>query len=74
MSDTRSVTSLKLSPSVFLSTFQTAYEIRHVQECLRRGLVQSPLVTHAMTQDVLEMCDEIRRQWGLVYPFEQHRA
>ena len=50
------------------------YEIRHVQECLRRGLVQSPLVTHAMTQDVLEMCDEIRRQWGLVYPFEQHRA
>ena len=50
------------------------YEIRHVQECLRRGLVQSPLVTYAMTQDVLEMCDEIRRQWGLVYPFEQHRA
>lgn len=49
------------------------YEIRHVQECLRRGLVQSPLVTHGMTQDVLEMCDEIRRQWGLVYPFEQHR-
>ncbi len=40
----------------------------------RWGLVQSPLVTHAMTQDVLEMCDEIRRQWGLVYPFEQHRA
>ena len=50
------------------------YEIRHVQECLHRGLVQSSLVTHAMTQDVLEMCDEIRRQWGLVYPFEQHRA
>ena len=47
------------------------YEIRHVQECLRQGLVQSPLVTHAMTRDVLEMCDEIRRQWGLVYPFER---
>jgi AcrR family transcriptional regulator len=49
------------------------YEIRHVQECLRQGLIQSPMVTHAMTRDVLEMCDEIRRQWGLVYPFEQHR-
>lgn len=47
------------------------YEIRHVQYCLRQGLAQSPLVTHAMTRDVLEMCDEIRRQWGLVYPFER---
>jgi predicted dehydrogenase len=50
------------------------YEIRHVQECLRQGLTQSPLVTHAMTHDVLKMCDEIRRQWGLVYPFEQQVA
>ena len=47
------------------------YEIRHVQDCLRRGLTQSPLVTHAMTRDVLAMCDELRRQWGLVYPFEE---
>ncbi len=48
------------------------YEIRHVQDCLRRGLKQSPLVTHVMTRDVLRMCDEIRRQWGLVYPFEMN--
>ena len=47
------------------------FEIRHVQDCLNKGLVQSPLVTHEMTRDVLEMCDEIRRQWGLVYPFER---
>lgn len=46
------------------------YEIRHVQDCLRRGLSQSPLVTHVMTREVLQMCDEIRRQWGMVYPFE----
>ena len=46
------------------------FEIRHVQDCLRKGLTQSPLVTHAMTRDVLAMCDELRRQWGLVYPFE----
>ena len=47
------------------------YEIRHVNECLRKGLTESPLVTHAMTRDVLRMCDEIRAQWGLVYPFEK---
>ena len=47
------------------------FEIRHVQDCLHRGLTQSPLVTHAMTRDVLSMCDELRGQWGLVYPFER---
>ena len=47
------------------------YEIRHVQDCLNRRLTQSPFVTHEMTRDVLWMCDEIRRQWGLVYPFER---
>ena len=46
------------------------FEIRHVNECLRNGLKESPLLTHAMTSDVLKMCDEIRKQWGLVYPFE----
>ena len=42
------------------------FEIRHVQECLRQGLTESPLVTHAMTREVLEMCDEIRRQWDSI--------
>ena len=47
------------------------YEIRHVQECLSRGLKESPLVTYEMTANVLKMCDEARAQWGLVYPFEK---
>ncbi len=47
------------------------FEIRHVQDCLNRGLIESPLITHEMTRDVLVMCDDIRRQWGLVYPFER---
>ncbi len=39
------------------------FEIRHVQECLRSGLMESPLVRHEMTHDVLTMCDIIRGQW-----------
>ena len=27
-------------------------------------------MTFEMTRDVLRLCDEIRKQWGLVYPFE----
>ena len=39
------------------------FEIRHVQECLRHGLLESPLVSHEKTYDVLKMCDIIRSQW-----------
>ena len=39
------------------------FEIRHVQECLRKGLTESPLVTWDMTGNVLKACDEIRGQW-----------
>ena len=48
------------------------YEIRHVNDCLCQGLTESPLVTHEMTRNVLKMCDKLRMQWGLVYPFEKH--
>ena len=47
------------------------FEIRHVNECIRKGITESPLVTHEMTRDVLKMCDVVRAQWGLIYPFER---
>ncbi|MBQ6520465.1 MAG: Gfo/Idh/MocA family oxidoreductase [Anaerolineaceae bacterium] len=46
------------------------FEISHMQECLREGLTESPVVTHAMTESVLLQCDILREQWGLKYPFE----
>ena len=46
------------------------YEIRHVNECLRQGLKESPLIPHACTRTVLKTCDELRKQWGLSFPFE----
>ena len=46
------------------------YEIEHVHACLDQGLTQSPVMTHAVSQRVMAVCDEIRRQIDLVYPFE----
>lgn len=45
-------------------------EFDHVVEEIRAGLIESPLVPHAATLDVLRIMDECRRQMGLVYPFE----
>jgi predicted dehydrogenase len=44
------------------------YEIRHVNECLRKNLVESDIMGWEKTERTLEICDRLRSQWNLVYP------
>ena len=44
------------------------YELRHVNACLRDGKKESPVMTWQASHDILSQCDELRRQWNLVYP------
>ena len=46
------------------------YEISEVARCLRAGLLESPLMPHEHSVEVLRVCDELRRQVGVVFPFE----
>lgn len=43
-------------------------EAEEVHGCLRAGLAESPLVTHAVTLEIMSILDEIRDQIGLIYP------
>ena len=45
-------------------------EIEEAQACIRAGLIESPLISHADTLATLGWMDEIRRQLGVRYPFE----
>jgi hypothetical protein len=42
-------------------------EAAHVQDCLRDGLSESPLVPHAQTLELLGVMDDLRRQLGVRY-------
>lgn len=46
------------------------YEAAHVGECLRQGLTESPVMTHADTILLMETMDEIRRKAGIKYPVD----
>jgi predicted dehydrogenase len=46
------------------------YEISHVNECLRKGIKESPVMTLKKSLSIMMQCDELRKQWGLKYPFE----
>lgn len=47
--------------------FGYQYEIRHVNECLKKGLTESPVMSHADTLLLMELLDEIRKVAGIRY-------
>jgi predicted dehydrogenase len=44
------------------------YEAGHVNDCLRKGLTESPVMTHADTLLLMETMDEVRQKAGIRYP------
>jgi len=51
--------------------FGYQYEARHVNECLRKGLIESPVMTHADTLLLMEILDTIRNKARIEYPADQ---
>ena len=47
-------------------------EAAEVMRCVREGRVESPLHSHAMILSTIEIMDQMRADWGLVYPFEEN--
>ena len=48
--------------------FGYQYEARHVNECLKKGLTESPVMTHADTLLLMGLLDTIRMKAGIKYP------
>jgi predicted dehydrogenase len=46
------------------------YQVREVHDCLRAGKLESAVVPLAATFEIMTLLDEMRAQWGLIYPGE----
>jgi predicted dehydrogenase len=44
------------------------FEAMEVQRCIRAGELESPLMTHATTLEVMALLDALREQVGVIYP------
>ncbi|HVX52455.1 MAG TPA: Gfo/Idh/MocA family oxidoreductase, partial [Chitinophagaceae bacterium] len=49
------------------------YEARHAGECLRKGLTESPVMTHQDSIDLIETLDRIRQKAGIYYPADDEK-
>jgi predicted dehydrogenase len=48
-----------------------SYEAAEVMRCLRKGKLECPTMPLDTSMVIMKTMDEIRRQWGLVYPMEK---
>lgn len=46
------------------------YQIRETERCIKAGQLESPIMTHQNTLDVMRLMDEVRAIWGLKFPCE----
>jgi predicted dehydrogenase len=51
--------------------FGYQFETRHVNQCLRKGLIESPVMSHQDSLDLMETLDKIRYTCGIVYPADK---
>ncbi len=56
----------------FDKTFGTGYEYeaQHVNECLKKNLTESPILTHNLTLLLMQTLDSIRAKAGIKYPLD----
>lgn len=47
------------------------YQVRHVHDCLRQGLYESPVMSHKDSLELMETMDRIRSIVGLEYPADR---
>ena len=59
---------------ILVEPFKTngyVYEAEEVNRCLREGKIESDIVPLQDTLAIIKVMDEIRSQWGLIYPQEK---
>lgn len=61
-------------PQIFKYPFSEdenfTFEIEHAMHCIRSKLIESNILPHATTLDIMQTMDTLREQWGLIYDNE----
>jgi predicted dehydrogenase len=47
------------------------YEVYASIEAIRNGRLESPFMPHSETLRIMRMMDELRKNWGVKYPFDK---
>lgn len=55
-------------PSEMVTGYE--YQVYECRRCIEEGLLESPMMPHAETISIMKQMDELRKEWGVVYPMD----
>ena len=47
------------------------YQVIEARRCIEAGLLESPMMPHQETLDIMKQMDGLRKEWGVVYPMDR---
>ena len=47
------------------------YQVLECMRCKREGLLESPMMPHEETVSIMKQMDELRKEWGVEYPYDK---
>lgn len=47
------------------------YQVLECMRCIREGLLESPMMPHEETVSIMKQMDEMRKEWGVEYPYDK---
>lgn len=47
------------------------YEVIECRRCIEAGLIESPMMPHQETIDIMRQMDALRKEWGVTYPTDE---
>ena len=56
-------------PSDMINGYE--YQVYECRRCIEEGLLESPMMPHEETLSIMEQMDDLRKEWGVVYPMDK---
>jgi predicted dehydrogenase len=47
------------------------YQVYECRRCIEAGLLESPMMPHEETLSIMKQMDALRKEWGVVYPYDE---
>ena len=45
--------------------YELVYEVEHIEECLKKGLIESPIMSRDMTVETIGLMEDIKKSWQI---------
>ena len=57
-----------MAPKEMITGYE--YQVIECKRCIDKGLLESPMMPHKETISIMKQMDELRKEWGVIYPMD----